>query len=101
MIRYSHRYGNKPGLSGENKMQSWIMGAGDTPIVACDVVEWPRNSQVIRLEKEQATHSYHVMRPGVDGEAEEVAIFYNLHRAAQFCDKYGYWYVEPRPILGE
>ncbi len=70
-------------------------------VLDTDVVEWPRNSQVIRLEKEQATHSYHVMRAGIDGEPEEVYICYSMERAVQFCDKYGYWYVEPRKILEE
>ena len=73
-------------------------------IAHADVVEWPKNSQVIRMEKEQATVSYHVMRQGIDGiegEPEEVAIFYTMERAVQFCDKYGYWYVEPRDILCE
>lgn len=66
-------------------------------IVACDVVEWPRLSQQVRLEKQHATTSLHVM----DHDGNERGIFYALDVAAGFCDRYGFSHIEPRKILKE
>lgn len=65
--------------------------------VDCDVVEMPRLSQQVRLEKQHATTSLHVM----DHCGNERGIFYALDVAARFCERYGFSHIEPRPILGE
>ncbi len=65
--------------------------------VDCDVVEWPRLSQAVRLEREQATCYYSVCTEvGV-----EVAIFYTLEAAGRFCSRYGYPAFSRKNILRE
>lgn len=71
-------------------------------VADADVVEWPRLSQQVRLERKQATHSYHVMdwNPILTMiNYSEVAVFYSLDAAIRFCKRYKYSQVEQRQIL--
>jgi hypothetical protein len=64
-------------------------------VANADVVEWPRLSQQVRLEREQAAHSYHVL----DSEGRERGIFYTKEAAIRFCDRFWFKQFEKRPIL--
>ncbi len=66
-------------------------------IVLCDVVEWPRLSQAVRLEREQATHSCHVY----DVAGHERGIFYSEEAALRFLVKHGFHSYERKRILTE
>jgi hypothetical protein len=63
--------------------------------VSADVVEWPRLSQQVRLERKQAGYSFHVL----DSAGRERGIFYNLFMAETFCERHGFETIEGRPIL--
>ncbi len=65
--------------------------------VDADVVEFGRLSQAVRLEREQATHSYSVY----DYAGTERGIFYTLEAAARFYERHGMYCVEGKRILRE
>jgi hypothetical protein len=64
-------------------------------IAQADVVEWPRLSQAVRLEREQATHSYSVR----DDDGNERGIFYTLEAGLRFAARYNFYAVDRKPIL--
>ncbi len=66
-------------------------------IVHADVVEWPRLSQAVRLEREAATHSCHVY----DVAGHERGIFYSEEAALRFLVKHGFHSYERKNILRE
>ncbi len=63
----------------------------------CDVVEWPRLSQAVRLEREAATCYYSVCTEA----GAEVAIFYTWEAAGRFCSRYDYPAFSRKNILRE
>ncbi len=65
--------------------------------VDADVVEFGRLSQAVRLEREQATHSYSVC----DYMGNERGIFYTMEAADRFYSRYGMACVEMKPVLTE
>ncbi len=65
--------------------------------VDADVVEFGRLSQAVRLEREQATHSYSVY----DYQGNEKGIFYTWEAAARFCARFLYGTYSRKPILTE
>ena len=66
-------------------------------VVDADVVEMPRLSQAVRLEREQATHSYSVC----DYLGNERGIFYTMWAATRFQHRYGFAQIDCKPILRE
>jgi len=64
-------------------------------VVQADVVEWPRLSQAVRLEREAATEYYSVWKP-LDGN--ETAIFYTLEAAERYAIRND-CFIDRKPIL--
>jgi hypothetical protein len=73
-------------------------GFGDLlGLVEADVVEWPKLSQAMRLERERAEHAYSVC----DVDGTEKYICYTWEAALRFSTRYGYPQIDRKRILRE
>ena len=66
-------------------------------IVDAEVVEFPRLSLAVRLEREQATCYYSVR----DDDGVERGIFYTLEAGLRFATRHSFYAVDRKNILRE